>query len=245
MLRWIFNRGGAQLVAALLQSICHAPCFAQDVTRAAGEPWREISAGADATSSYWSAYSTSTFALLSGLAEDGVRLRTSGGYGRYRYTGAHSRSFSGETSFADVLVGYQARLGPVTAKAFAGGSGTGHRILPFDRDNPVEGLELGFKGTLELWANLGDAAWTAFDGSWSTSFDTYSTRLRAGWRLTPEVSIGLEGGLVGNAGYDGARGGVLLRYAPDWGEISATGGLSGDYDRPDQPFALVSVLLRY
>ena len=57
--------------------------------------------------------------------------------------------------------------------------------------------------------------------------------------------VQLEGGLLGNAGFNGVRTGAFVRYAPNWGEISLTGGVSGDYDKPDQPFGMVSLLVKY
>jgi len=210
-------------------------------------PWQEISAGAEATRNSWSAYSTLTVAPFSAIAADGFRLRTSGGYGRYRYEGspANGTTFGGINSFADAMLGYQIQFARTTIKGFAGGAGIGHAITPFDSGNEVNGLALGFKATIETWTDVTDALWLSMDGSWTQAHETYGSRMRGGWRVLPEVSIGLEAGLHGNATFEGARGGAFARYAPDWGEISLSGGVTGDIETPDSPYGSLNVLLRY
>jgi hypothetical protein len=212
----------------------------------AGPAWREISAGAEVSRHSWSAYSGTTFAPFGSLAEDGVRFRTSGGYGRYRYTKDGSdKTYRGTTSFSDILVGFQAQSGSATFKLFAGASAISHAIAPFDRDNVVTGLDIGFKGALEIWLELGDPWWTALDLSATSAHDTYSGRWRLGWRVMPELSLGVEAGVHGNTSFDGGRGALFVRWAPGWGELSLSGGLTGDLHRPDTPYASVNMLIKF
>lgn len=222
-----------------------SPCAAAEGTQSA-YAWREIAAGADVTASAWSVYTTATVAPIGSLNDDGPRLRATGGYGRYQYLAAPQPvRFRGVQSFSEFMLGYQMQLGPATVKGFAGAAGIGHAVTPFDRTNTVSGLEIGFKAALEAWFEISDRVWASADLSWTAAHDTYASRLRLGWRLTPSLSLGLEAGAVGNATYDGGRGGAFARYTQDWGEVSLSAGLSGDIDRPDAPYVTVNWLFRY
>lgn len=91
------------------------PAFA-DPTETYG--WREFWTGVDASNHVWLAYSGATIAPSSDMFSDGVRLRAATGFGEYSYVGerdAREQSFSAQTGFADALVGYLERLGPLTA----------------------------------------------------------------------------------------------------------------------------------
>lgn len=215
-------------------------------------PWRELSVGADVADNVWLLYSGVTLAPLGEIDRDGLRLRSGGGYGQYRYSGHRSgdprgttRKYLGTVTYVDALVGYQQQFGPLTAKAFVGIAAIDHAITPGD---PIalggllaQGMDYGAKGVLELWLNLGRNAWTSLDASWTSAHQTYSARWRIGYRLAAPMSIGVEAGVNGNAldasPYlpDGnpreelkpaGRVGVFARY--EWGgnEISASAGLS-------------------
>ncbi len=74
--------------------------------------------GADASSHTWLLYGGMTVAPYSDMFSDGLRLRVATGYGGYRYTGRRldkNYNFEADTAFADALVGYLKRLGPLTA----------------------------------------------------------------------------------------------------------------------------------
>ena len=163
------------------------------------------------------------------------------------------RSFSATPWFADVLAGYLERWGPLTAKAFAGVSGVGHNISPFDKENAVIGDDLGAKAVIELWLNIGDNGFAALDLAWSQAHDTRSARTRVGWKPVEGWSGGWEAWLDLDAQADcdlgwetgGAcleqsrlghgdadildytRTGVFVRYDWDGGEISVSTGVSG------------------
>lgn len=231
----------------------------------ADEPQRyssELFSGADVSRDVWLLYSGVTFAPTSEIYGDGVRLRASGGYGQYSYQGHRAgdpkgtlRKFDGTVSYIEALVGYQKRFGELTAKAFVGIAAIDHSIAP---DDPIalgglltQGLDYGFKGALELWLNLGSSAWTSLDASWTNAHQTYAGRWRAGYRVLPTVSLGLEAGINGNALNgervldDGSlretlrpqsRAGLFARYEWTSGEVSISGGLANsayDFARTD------------
>lgn len=220
--------------------------------------WREVWTGADAGSNVWLVYAGATVAPFSGVYGDGLRLRAVSGYGQYAYTqitarpgrAPQSSTFAASTTSFDALIGYQKRVGELTAKIFAGVSYIDHEIEPFDDQTVVAGQEFGFKTVVELWLNIGESAWSSLDLQWSTAHDTRSARARVGYRVWPHVSVGLEGGFNLDAQgscrtdllaaddcpwtgaeasdlFDYGRGGVFVRY--DWfnGELSLAAGLLG------------------
>jgi hypothetical protein len=214
--------------------------------------WREFWTGADASSHVWLLYGGVTIAPYSDMFSDGVRLRIGTGVGAYRYTGDRggaTTSFRADTAFADVLVGYLKRLGPLTAKAFIGASAIEHDVRPLDPENPVQGLAYGPKAVAELWLNMGSAAWSSLDVNWTSAHQTYAGRVRAGYRLFDDVSLGAEARVNGNELDKDARGGLFLRHAWTGGEISLAGGVSGRFfeDAHDMtdPYATLTWLTQY
>lgn len=165
---------------------------------------REVWAGADVSSNVWLVYSGVTFAPWGAIHQDGWRFRTAGGYGQYEYDRTaeeedtdpnRALNFEAETYFAEVLVGYQKRFGELTAKAFVGVSTISHDISPTDDENIAIGDEIGVKGAIELWLNIGERGWASLDLSWASAHDTRAARTRIGYRVWPKLSVGFEGGI--------------------------------------------------
>ncbi len=235
----------------------------------AGEPEAkshefEVYAGADASSASWLVYSGATAAPFGGIYDNGLRLRASAGYGRYRYKadrweqhGTHEpeivpdKKFSAATGFSDVLAGYLHRFGPLTAKAFAGVSIVEHDIAPFDPENSVQGMNAGLKGVVELWLNIDDASWASLDMSYTTAHKIGAVHMRNGYRVVPRLSAGIESILDANAEDRQGRAGLFLRYEWNTGEVSASGGVSGDLPNsrtleiPTAPYGAVNWLSRF
>jgi hypothetical protein len=205
----------------------------------------------------WSAYSGASWAPFGSVREDGLRLRAVLGAGAYR---------GGTVAFGDVLVGYHKQLGPVTLKVL-GGLTVAERE-PTEPTSTLAGAALGPKAMLETWWTIADQAWASADLSIAfphlhtteTGDDPnrvdYSGRIRLGWRLWPELSVGFEGGAGGPLAstlpttlQNGlARAGGFLRYEWAGGEVSISGGVvvGGDERGADlRPFGTVSVLTRF
>lgn len=220
--------GGAAAAAA-------AALLASNAADAGPQPkygWREVWAGADVSSHVWLLYSGATVAPYGHVYSDGLRLRIAGGYGKYSYVGTRNgelNAFHADTAYGEALVGYQMGFGPLTAKAFVGLIGIEHDVAPFDPDNPVRGQKLGPKIATELWLNMGTDAWSSLDLSWTTAFNTAAARLRTGYRIYDDVSLGVEGGINANDQGEDARIGLFTRYAWDGGEISVASGFSGRF----------------
>ncbi len=253
MLRWfpVIARRGQALAFGLTALLCGAiqtlgaeppphPPPEQKSDQPQGVGSREIWFGVDASARNWLVYSGGTHAPWDDIHGDGWRLRSTAGYGRYSYNFDASTRVNVEKSVADVLVGYQVRLGSLTAKGFVGGA-----LLNTAFEVPSKSLRLGeqkfgFKTALELWLNLGPDAWTSLDLSYADTRALASARSRLGYRVLPTVSIGVEG-VFNHTNLEGqiqmsqtttthgnARLGGFARYEWFGGEISASGGLAGD-----------------
>lgn len=193
----------------------------------------ELWTGAQTDRDVWSTYTGLAVAPFGGIDQDGLRLRVSGGYGGEGYAGAFGSRLRGATTFVDALAGYHSQRGSLTVKVFAGLAAVDRRTLPHDPADRFQGTHLGGKAAIETWLNLGDRAWTAVDLSWASLHHDYTGRARLGWRVTPQLSAGIEAGAVGNFECgnfecDIVRAATFLRYELASGELSLTGGVSSD-----------------
>jgi len=176
------------------------------------------------------------------------------------------KTFQGKVQFLEALIGYQWRFGELTTKAFVGiasiehvvspndslilpvdfaDPGAGVTVIPFNR---AVGLEVGFKGAVEFWLNMGADAYGSLDLSWSEAHVTRAARARVGHYILKETLPGLSAGaeasfnlnrngearlkdstLVNELPLDYARVGGFVRYASESGEFSVSAGLVGDF----------------
>jgi hypothetical protein len=216
----------------------------------------EMWSGGEVFAAVWSAYGGASWAPFGSVGEDGLRLRVVLGTGAYRH---------GQAAFSDVLIGYHKQLGPVTLKVFGGLTVAEH--FPTEPTSMLAGTALGPKVLLETWWTISDKTWTSLDLGvalphlhMAEPADTdrvdYTGRIRLGWRLWPELSIGLEGGAGGPLApalptiwQNGmARAGGFLRYEWASGEVSISGGVLVEGDGGEghtHPFGTVSVLTRF
>jgi hypothetical protein len=261
--------------SAVLRSICHLFLFcvapatltivswppqpslaAEGATLLSPAPPKfEAWTGAEVFQQVWSLYAGGQFAPFGGVQQDGFRVRLVGGYGAYRYTSprwtglaTQDRAFQGSVTFADLLAGYHQQLGSLTIK-FLGGLAVTDRIVD-DAEAQDVGTRSGGKAVIETWWNVTDQVWTSVDVSWTTLGNVYGGRGRIGWRWWPQFSVGLEGGATGSWDYDTARVGGFLRYEWPSGEVSASGGVTGDgpgsgFVDVHGAFATINVLTRF
>lgn len=237
-----------------LFSACSAATGAQSAesTAAAAERW-ETWTGFDATGNSWFAYSGLVYAPFGAATEPGWRLRAEAGSGRYHYDGTRPGPdlepvpvlFRGRDTIASALVGYQARWENTLIKVYAGAAYALQTVRPFDPGNAAIGEEVGAKGVIETWTDLSSDTWLAFDLSYTTAFDDYHATARAGVRLAPGLSAGVEVGALGNRGYDALRAGASLGLDTPVGQVTATGGVSGDYEARTGPYGGVSLFARF
>ena len=237
--------GLAVLLIGSIMAISPATANGWLTRTTAAEPSKEVWAGAEVTASSWSAYSGIMIAPFGSLYANGWRIRAVGGYGAYAYS-KYETTIHGDVSFADALIGYHLQLGALTLKAFGGITAEAHRLTPLDLENGLIGADVGAKAALETWLEIGPQAWSSLDLSWSMIYgNTYAARARAGYRIRPELSLGLEGAVNGNAEYDGGRAGTFLRYTWSSGELSAGVGASVDRSGESGGYGSLNALFRY
>ena len=201
----------------------------------------ELFAGFDASDNAAGGYVGAGYAFGKGLYESGWRLRAVGAFGLYHYDGVQvPTNFDGDDLYAAALIGYQFRYQSLFLKVFAGVEAEDQHITPHDPNNSVQGHKLGLKLQAESWFDYSPRTFFSLDASYGTAFQEYWTLARAGYRVTPRLSLGIEGGALGNEEYDARRGGAFTRIYFRNTEITVSGGFTGNYLK-DDPSGYVSV----
>lgn len=218
--------------------------FASAASAQPDAPRSEYFTGFEVSDNYVSAYVGGGYAFgKAGLYEPGFRLRAVGAYGPYRYEGTLRsgdlylpQTFQGEAAYLAALIGYQFRPGRVSLKLFAGIEAEDQHIVPHDPDNAVQGSALGLKLQAESWLDLSERLFLSADAAYGTAFEEYFGLARLGYRVRPRLSLGLEGGTVGNEEYDAGRGGGFVRANFRRMEATLSGGFTGNYLEDDPSF---------
>jgi hypothetical protein len=227
---WL-RASGAGGIASLIFSLFVTAASAQSV-----QPNTEIFTGVEASDNYASLYVGAGTALGKGLYETGFRLRAVGSFGRYHYDGTLlsdgiyvPTTFDGEDAFLAALAGYQFRTGNFIAKVFAGIEAEDQHISPHDPNNSVQGSELGLRLATETWLDISPRLFVSADASYGTAFQEYCALARLGVRVRPRLALGLEGGALGNEGYNAGKGGGFVRLDVQNVEFTLSGGFTGNY----------------
>lgn len=267
MLRGLLIGAAALMPRVLLCAGCWLAAAAVLVapTRADEPPTVEVSGGGEIGGHLWSAYTNTTVALSGLIAgvpksirEDGWRLRAGAGYWEYTRRQTIWISDLGERgvrrhrtgSFADLLLGYQAGIGPLTLKVFAGAAYANEKRLIDDDDEGSTGPFTAARVLVESWYDLAPNAFAQLDAGWTSRLDALTARGRLGYRMTPEISVGPEVGYWSadrelEAGRDDiVRYGAFVRYEWSTGEISLSGGLADDGEESTF-YATLNALLRF
>jgi hypothetical protein len=211
------------------------------------EPHTELFTGFEASDNYTSGYVGGGYAFGKGLYEPGLRLRAVGAFGSYHYDGTLltdagtylPATFQGEDAFISALAGYQFRPGLAIIKLFAGIEAEDQNIHPFDPKNSVQGTEVGLRLQAETWIDVAPKLFVSADASYGTAFQEYCSLLRLGYRLRPRLSLGVEGGALGNQEYAAERAGGFLRVDIQAVEMTLSGGFTGNY-LEDEPSGYIA-----
>jgi len=229
-------RGSGALCAAVFA----LGLSAERACAGADTPHTEMFTGIETSDNYTSGYVGGGYAFGKGLYAPGLRVRAIGAYGRYDYDGALfdgsnyvATNFDGQDSFAAALIGYQFRPGAVTVKLFGGIEVEDQHVVPHDPNNSVQGTEIGFRILAETWYDIAPRWFLSADASYGTAFQEYCSLARVGFRVRPKLSLGLEGGALGNEEYDAGRGGGFVRVNLRKLEVTLSGGFTGNYLEDD------------
>lgn len=203
-------------------------------------PHAETFSGFEASNNYTSGYVGSGYAFGKDLYAPGLRLRAVGAYGRYHYDGRLfdgsddvATRFDGQVGFAAALIGYQFRPGALTVKLFGGIEVEDQRVVPRDPNNSVQGTEIGVRILAETWYDISSRWFVSADAAYGSAFQEYCSLARVGFRAHPKLSLGLEGGALGNEEYDAGRGGGFVRVNFEKIEVTLSGGFTGNYLEDD------------
>lgn len=219
-------------------------------TEANKESW----IGGEGVRHVFAMYAGGTWAPLTNLRQDGLRIRMIGAQSYYRYNGlrydaalADSRAvaFRGAARTVDLLAGWQWSTGGLTTKLFAGVRVSDHRITPFDPETVVQGEAAGFVAAIETWYNVTDRLWTSLDLQVASPHRTYSHKLRLGWRATPTLSLGAEGQSVGHVENRDTKIGAFVRFDDGLNEVTASAGTLMPDAGQQTPYATLQWLRRF
>ena len=213
------------------------------------------------TPSGWFGYSNAVAAWNGDVLQSGILLRADLGTGQYHYSSRRfaygtsiDKTFHGDATLADLMIGYSAAFGPVTVKAYLGGEYANHTVTPGDPDNSVSGDQFGVRVLVESWWNITDGQWLATSLSYSSAFDAYQVRSQWGIRLIgdngPDLLTGLAAGLeesvLGNSEYNQARlGGFVSLPVTNVGEVRLSAGASSNWQTVDGAYAQINVFTRF
>jgi hypothetical protein len=125
-------------------------------------------------------------------------------------------------------------------KLFAGIEIDSQVIAPRDPNNAVQGTEFGLRLQAEGWYDISQRFYLSADASYGTAFQAYCVLARLGYRARPKLSLGIEGGALGNEEYDAGRGGGFVRAHFRDVEVTLSGGFTGNY-LEDDPSGYVSL----
>jgi len=217
--------------------------------------------GADTAAPGWSVHGGITAALYGDIRDTGWRVRTAGSFGQYRYKRTYwdanaykvvDIAFSAERRSVDALFGYQLAWGPATIKVFGGmtqeqklDAARGTSPIALDDENGFQGERIGLKFALETWTRLADWGFVQADLAWSQPTDSYSGRLRMGYRINQSWSAGPELAAFGNLIPDEGRLGAFARFEWERGEVSVSAGTTHNSVGSEEAYATVSALLRF
>ncbi|SFV06922.1 Cellulose biosynthesis protein BcsS [Methylobacterium sp. 174MFSha1.1] len=174
---------------------------------------------------------TATIAPVDTLLQSGLRVRLQGVAGTYSYPGAAVRqTVTGVQQEGTVLLGYEWIWQQAALAGYIGMNVRSNELSILDPGNPVVGTGLGVKVAADFYANPTENTLVAVNASYSTLFNAYYARFRAGFAVAPGVFIGPEGTLLGDNFFNGWRaGGHVTGFAV--GPMKFSFGAGYSYDR--------------
>ena len=203
-------------IAAAIIGLAYAtstPTLAGGMKGGGQEPtWIATYSGADFAKDSFYSYSGAVISLQRDLSQSGFVLQGFAGYGSYEY-GNGVGTVDGDVSQLAAMIGYLWVRPGAAIGLYVGADYHNHDLTPPDAVNPVQGDEVGLRvaGDIRL---VGPSHYFSLEGYYSTAFNTYWSRARAGANLGRFV-IGPEAGAHGNDGYDAQRLGAFAMIKLD------------------------------
>ncbi|MCJ2047432.1 cellulose biosynthesis protein BcsS [Methylobacterium sp. J-078] len=205
------------LLALAPTSTLAADWYTGAAQEVAGDEWIvAVDAGATVTTNN-SAFGTitATIAPVGNLLNDGLRVRLQGVAGTYSYPGAAVRqTVTGVQQEGTVMLGYEWIWQQAALAGYIGMNVRSNELSILDPGNPVVGTGLGVKVAADLYVNPTENTLFSANASYSTLFNAYYARIRAGVAVVPGVFVGPEATLLGDEFFNGWRaGGHITGFA--------------------------------
>jgi hypothetical protein len=193
-------------VACLVGLSCSGAALADDwytgATRVVpNDQWIvAVDASATATSNQSQfLYGAATFALGGTLQQSGFRLKLEGLGGDYGYNqNADGTSTQGRQYEGGALAGYQQVWKNATIAYYVGVNVRENTVPAADPVNSAIGTRVGFKAAIDAYARPTDLTMVSAYGSYSTAYDAYFARFRAGYSVLGVGYLGPELALLGD-----------------------------------------------
>jgi Cellulose biosynthesis protein BcsS len=212
--RWGLTAAAASLVSAL----CSSAALAQQwyVAPSAVVPptnWLvAIDVSGTATSNHTDfLYGATTFALGGTLQQSGLRLRLEGLGGTYGFEQAPTNvTTTGKQYEGGALVGYQQVWNWGSLGTYIGANVRENTVPSTDGTGSSLGTRVGFKAAVDTYLLPTPAMMMSAYGSYSTAYDAYYARLRAGYSVFGFGYLGPEFAVLGDDYYNQTRVGAHL-----------------------------------
>jgi Cellulose biosynthesis protein BcsS len=220
--------------ASLVSALCSSAAFAQQwyMPPAAVVPPTDwlvaIDVSGTATSNHTDfVYGATTFALGSTLQQSGLRLRLEGLGGTYGFEqGPTNTTATGKQYEGGALIGYQQVWNWGSLGTYIGANVRENTVPSADSTNSSLGTRVGFKAAVDAFLLPAPATMMSVYGSYSTAYDAYYARFRAGYSFFGFGYIGPEVAVLGDDYYNQTRVGAHLT-AMQLGAMQV--GVSGGY----------------
>jgi hypothetical protein len=189
-------------------------------------------------------------ALNRDFGKDGFLLRGLGVYGTYEYE-SNIGNIHGRYWLYDAMIGYQLLRPGFRFAGYVGGEYQDHNLSRFDPTNRVVGAETGLKVAGDVTLGHNQPLFLLLAGSYSTTFETYWSRLRIGYKIG-QLTLGPEALRTGNEGSDAWRVGgfAQIKFDKTPLDITVSAGQhnndeSGIFANKNGPYASVSLGLSF
>jgi Cellulose biosynthesis protein BcsS len=220
--------------ASLVSALCSSAVFAQQwyVAPAAVVPPTDwlvaIDVSGTAASNHTDfLYGAATFALGNTLQQSGFRLRLEGLGGTYGFEQAPTNvTTTGKQYEGGALIGYQQVWNWGSLGYYVGANVRENTVPSDDPANTGLGTRVGFKAAVDTYLLPAPATMMSVYGSYSTAYDAYYARFRAGYSVFGFGYLGPEVAVLGDDFYNQTRVGAHLT-AMQLGALQV--GVSGGY----------------
>ncbi len=165
------------------------------------DSWKVAVDGSTSVTSNSSAFGsvTGTIAAAGTLTQSGPRVRIDGTAGTYSYPGQGvAQRVTGYQQEGAGLLGYEWIWADAALAGYVGFNVRSNQLSIADPGNPVVGTGVGLKIAANFYATPTDRTMVSAYGSYSTKFNAYYSRVRAGYMVADGVYLGPEALFLGD-----------------------------------------------